>query len=520
MTAAVFFASAFVATNVLNVLKPVEVTNTVTVTRTNVVTRTVDDPAVAATTNLVTRTFKLHHASAADLETRFNNMWTGDFGSLWKIAKVAQSFPEANALMVTAPRAVMNACEAIVRDVDVEPPQVYVEARFVELSNQAFHRLGIDWSMLNGMKGSIAINAGYNERKMEGVSTYDSLTGGYTINAANENGGLNSANLSHVNATIGMSELYVILKALEGSTDARTFSNPKIIVSSGKKATVDMTTKYPNVTVAVKRTINDSTQSIDLDMKMAEIPGRDPLMFAKEAYFSWGISLDVTPRVGTNGLINVQIVPTISSLNTEIEGSGFVQSADSTTMSSKYPVINVQRLLTEFNMASEQTAVIGGLSRTVEEQIDTGIPWLRDWWWIGPRLFGGKERVKTQREIIVFVTVGLVDPRAVRRDEGLPLNAVLGRQYTDGVRREPGERRRVRPEGMDSLDLRSLEEQARDPRRLKRTEEGLLKRFPIPFTKKSPEGVSIDELDVRGAGDATGPREPAGKNPDGNEIAH
>ena len=485
-------------TNVLTVLKPVYVTNTVTtaVTKTNVVTTTITDPKIEATTNLVTRTFKLYNANAADLADKFNAMWTGDFGSLWKISKVAQSFPEANAILVTAPRGVVDACAEIVRDVDVEPPQVYIEARFVELSNQAFHRLGIDWSMLNGMKGSMSLNAGYNERNLEGVSAFNSATGEYTIDTTQANQGRNTANLSYVNATLGMSDLYVVLKALEGSTDARTFSNPKIIVSSGKKATVDMTTKYPNVTVAVKRTINDSTQSIDLDMKMAEIPGQDSLMFAKEAYFSWGIALDVTPRVGTNGLINVEIVPTISSLNTDIESSGFVQSADNTTMSSKYPVINVQRLLTEFNMASEQTAVIGGLSRTVEEQVDTGIPWLRDWWWIGPRLFGGKERVKTQREIIVFVTVGLVDPRNIKRDVGLPLNAVLGKQYTEGIRREPGDRIHQGVQGMDSLDLRSLEEQAHDPRRTNRVERTIYDdvknlpkgkmphSLPMPFTKK------------------------------------
>jgi len=513
MTNLVAAAAAFTATNVLNVLTPVLVTNTVTVTvtKTNTVTEVVKDPRVTATTNLVTRTFKLHNASSDDLAERFNNMWTGDFGSYWKISKVAQSFPEANALMVTAPQSVMDACVDIVRDVDVEPKQVYIEARFVELSNQAFHRLGIDWAMLNGMKGTLGLNSGYNERKMEGVTKYDSATGQYTIDTTAGSGGRNTANLSYVNATLGMSDLYVVLKALEGSTDARTFSNPKIIVSSGKKATVDMTTKYPNVTVSAKRTMNGSdSSSMDIDMKMAEIPGQDTRMFAKEAYFSWGISLDVTPRVTTNGMINVEIVPTISSLNKDddIEPSGFVQASDITgdTPSSKYPVINVQRLLTEFNMASEQTAVIGGLSRTIEQQVDTGIPWLLDWWYIGPRLFGGKERVKTQREIIVFVTVGLVDPRDIRRDAGLPLNAVLGKQYTEGIRHEPGERRRQGIQGMDSLDLRSLEEQAHDPRRTNRVARTIIDdmqdlpkgevpstySFPRPFTKKTEPKPEID----------------------------
>lgn len=431
-----------------------------------------------------TRIFRLNHASAAEVADNFNTMWSGDFGADWKVSKMAVAFPEPNVVMVTAPRLILDACEKSVRELDIEAQQVYIEARFVELGNTASHKLGIDWSMLDGMKGSLGINAGYNERKMEGVSTYNSADNSYTLSSA-ANAGVQKANLSHVNVTLGMSDLYVVLRALEASEDARTFSNPKIIVSSGKKATVDMTTKYPNVTVAVKRTINDSTQSIDLDMKMAAIPGEDSLMFAKEAFFSWGISLDVTPRISTNGLINVTIVPTISSLDTSVESSGFIQSADSTGTSSKYPVINVQRLLTEFNMASGMTAVIGGLSRTVERQVDSGIPWLRDWWWIGPRLFGSKQRIKEQKEIIVFVTVGLVDPRNIAKDAGLPKNAVLGRQYTEDIRREPGDRRR-RTEGIQSLDLRPLEEQYRDPRRTNRVQRVLLDDY-MPFRRETED---------------------------------
>ena len=326
--------------------------------------------------------------------------------------------------------------------------------------------------MLDGMKGGLSLNAGWNERKMEGVTLYKSETGDYTIDTTT-NPNKSTANLSYVNGTIGMDDLYIILHALEKSEDARTFSNPKIIVSSGKKAKVDMTEKYPNVTISAKRTTSGGgSDSLDLSMNMTAIPGEDKFMFAKEAFFSWGIELEVTPRISTNGLINVSIVPTISSRTDWVSAGASDTSKDKDanagTISAKYPVINVQRLITEFAMSSGTTAVIGGLSRTIESQVDSGIPWLRDWWWIGPRLFGSKQRVKEQKEIIVFVTVGLVDPRNVARDVGLPQHAVLGRQYTEDERREPGDRVQTRAEGMQSLDLRALEDQYRDPLRTNR----------------------------------------------------
>ena len=494
--AAIFSASAQADTEA----SAATVTNVVTVVATNYVDEVVKDPKVHATTNLVTRLFHLHNSSSDEVADKFNAMWSGDFGSFWKISKMAQSFPDANAVMVTAPSAVIDACADMVRDIDVEPKQVYIEARFVELSSTALHTFGIDWSMLEGMKGTATLGAGFNGHNVgKGVEEYSrtavdssgttsyKISGGTTSGTAKSFKGDSDGSISHFNGTLDFSEMYLVMSALERENDTRIFSNPRIIVASGRKATVDMTTKYPNVTVAAKRTSNSNSDSLDLDMKMAAIPGEDKFMFAKEAFFSWGIELEVTPRVGTNGMINVTIVPTISSQTDWVTAGASDTSnkrSDSNigSYSAKYPVIDVQRLVTDFVMADGTTAVIGGLSRTVEEQMDSGIPLLRDIPWIGNKLFGGKSRQKVQKEILVFVTVGFANPGALKKDVGLPKNAVLGKEYTEGFRKEPGDRR-AGVAGVTSLDLRSIEEQAADPAWTNKEEKTEF-RFPLPFTKK------------------------------------
>ena len=433
-----------------------------------------------------TRTFKLVHASAEEVAERFNNTWGGDFGITWKIKQIAQAFPEANSVMVTAPGVILEACEKVIRDIDVEAPQVYIEARFVELNNSALHKLGIDWSMLEGMKGTMTVSGGFDERRFKsGISEYKTVTGSSAYDNTSYSASGKRADMSYFNGTLSFSDMSLVLSALERNNDVKIFSNPKIIVSNGRKAMVDMTTKYPNVTVSAKRTLNGNSESLDLAMSMTAIPGKDTLMFASEAFFSWGISLEVTPRIETNGLINVSIVPTISSLDTTYSSSGFVTADDnaeskSPTYSSKYPIIEVQRLVTEFAMSSGTTAVIGGLSKTTEESVDSGIPWLRDWPWIGNKLFGGKSRQKVQKEILVFVTVGIADSKNMPEDVGLPKNAVIGRTYTQGYRQEPGDRTGA-VEGLHSLDLRSLEDQATDPGNTNRPPKSS---FPVPFQKK------------------------------------
>jgi len=440
-----------------------------------------------------TKTFKLEFASAEEVAEKFNSTWSGDFGEQWKISKIAQAFPEANSVMVTAPAAILEACEKVVSDIDVAPVQVYIEARFVELGNTASHKIGIDWSMLGGMRGTANLGGGIEEYSVgRAVKDYTRVTGGsqyehtsYSIGNDLATQGKNGS-LSYFKGTLDFSEMYLVLKALDATEDTKTFSNPKIIVSSGKKAVVDMTTKYPNVQIAAKKTINNNNESVDLDMKMASIPGEDKFMFAKEAFFSWGISLEVTPRIGTNGLINVSIVPTISACRefvTAGTSAGGTAESSSDSYSAKYPIIDVKRLVTEFNLKSGATAVIGGLSKTDEVQVDNGIPLLRDIPWIGPRLFGSLTREKQQREIIVFVTVGLVNPHEIEPDAGLPKNAVLGRQYIKGQKLEPGDRPEKNMEGVESLDMRLLEEQAKDPLMKQKKEDPFTFRKFMPFTK-------------------------------------
>ena len=451
---------------------------------------------VAQQRRIETRTFRLHHLSAVEMASSINQMWSGDFGETWKIQKVAVAFPESNSIMVTAPRTILDACESSIRELDIEAQQVYIEARFVELGNTASHKVGIDWAMLDGMSGTATLGGGVQSYMVgKGVTGYSrsittkadgttmfNVSGSDTMDAnGNTLMGSRDGSISYFNGTLDFSQMALTLRLLDSTEDAKTFSNPKIIVSSGKKATVDMTTKYPNVRVSAKRTdVVGASTALDIASNMEAIPGEDKFMFAREAFFSWGVSLEVTPRIGTNGLINVSIVPTISSREGWVD-TGTGASDDMGTVSAKYPIIKVQRLVSEFNMASGTTAVIGGLSITDERQVDNGIPVLRSIPWIGPRWFGSMIREKVQKEIVVFVTVGLVNPHAILENAGLPKNAVLGRQYVKGQKLEPGDRPEKSMEGIDSLDMRSLEEQAKEPLPPEKSDSA----FFIPFTKDS-----------------------------------
>jgi general secretion pathway protein D len=380
---------------------------------------------------------------------------------------MAVPFVEANSVMVTAPESVLDNCEAMVKRIDRKPRQVYIEARFVELKNRAAYDLGIDWSGIGKLGITASGGAGVSRQRIpNNISEYSQATStgmrGTSQTYKFTKGG--TADNSYFQGMLSLDEMKIILAAFQGSEDVKTFSNPKVIVTSGREAVVDMTTKRPNVILSAKRVLNGNNNTLDVDTQMKEVPGNDNLMFANQSFFSWGVMLSVQPRIMTNELINVSIVPTVSSLGSGGDEYNYVQveSSESDEIPApKFPIIDVQRIVTEFTLKDGQTAVIGGLSKTYEYDYDNGIPYLCDIPWIGNKLFGGKTRKKEQREIIIFVTVGLADPEDIKNETGLPKNAVLGRTYTNGTRLEPGDRTNA-VEGVMSLDLRDLEDRAKE----------------------------------------------------------
>ena len=425
---------------------------------------------------VITKCFQLNHASADDLAALFNANYAPKNPNGTTSRKIANAFAEANTVVVTAHENVINDCAAIVKTVDRAVAQIYIEARFLELSSGASHALGLDWSSLKswgvhaqGIKAGATINNGkaasYGRRLSnmtvtgektsstvdgDGKSTGKDITGAQTttsfeglgpekIESAAEEA-ISAADMGWRNAygfsgQLTADEFSIALSAFESLGEDNWFSNPKIIVANGKLATVDMTTKEPNVTVDANYT-GANSQNMSISTKIETIPGKDPLMFAGEAFFSYGITLSVKPRISPDGLINVEIVPTIS----DIQDYKVVQGASDQSVYTKYPIINVKRLTTNFTMKDGATAVIGGLTRTRESDEDTGIPYLRKIPWIGQWLFGNKVRVKKQNEIIVFVTVGIANPAELPKDIGLPKNAILGREYITGEKLEPGDR--------------------------------------------------------------------------------
>jgi len=431
----------------------------------------------------ITKTFDLKHARADEV----TNLVVSAFGrdAMGKPAVSAVAYNAGNVVIVTATEKQLFECQTMIESIDKPTPQVYIEVRFVELTAAASRQLGMKWDQLKewGVETK-DVSAGIerNKGKMAGftpgaseVRDSSSILPGTGITAADgtfidpvygkqtvntmlvpdkitgaPNAGRTADDMIWKHARGAGGQLSVdgfrlAMSAFEQIDGISIFSNPKIIVANEKEAVIDMTTKLPNLTMTTSRTGTQQDQ-LDISARLEVIPGdkgdRDGKgrgLFAGEAFFSWGISVKVTPRISPAGLITMVVEPSISALNTETPYYVF-SGVDSETPTPQFPIIDMQRMQTVFTMQDGSTAVIGGLTKTTEGSVDSGIPYLRKLPWVGPRVFGWKSREKQQKEIIIFVTVGIADPGNLPEDIGMPKNAILGRDLFTGDLKEPGDR--------------------------------------------------------------------------------
>ena len=419
-----------------------------------VISKTIEIPKV-------TRTFELNFAKATDAAKLFTST-LGNSGS-------ATAFASANVVIVTASEQQLGECEKIIKAIDKQRSQVYIEARFVELSAAASKKLGLKWDAFGGdgvgfnfdgatlgytsdatknkveKSGSTASSSSSANNSLQDLvdnATHDIISD-LTSETILGSGATHSTDTTETHdktraftGALSIDKFSMAINAFEQMDGVSIFSNPKIIVANEETALVDMTTKEPNITVRSSRS-GTSGDQLDITTELSIIPGKiEP--FVGEAFYSYGISLKVTPRISPSGLITVDILPSISERKGYLEINGVGAS----TPTAKYPIINMRRIQTIFTMQSGTTAVIGGLSKTTESSTDSGLPFLREIPWIGPRIFGWKSREKDQREIVIFVTVGIADPIALKEDIGMPKNAVLSRDLMAGKTKEPGDQTR------------------------------------------------------------------------------
>ncbi len=346
----------------------------------------------------------------------------------------------ANALIIKETAQNINTIRQSINSIDKPRPQVFIEAKFVELNDQAIKDIGIAWTTLGGdgrTPGGWNLKAGslewsreenrkwndsretrqeqYDHRNQSdvysedydmdgklvdgGQSIDDSIVRGFNVDQTIVDSF--DKTVSDIRtAVLSASEFNIMLSALKQNSGVSVVSNPKVLVASGETAYILVGTQEPQV-----------KSEYNADQKMTT--------YTLDRYIDVGIKVRVTPVVNTMTNISVRIMPEISDVLEYIKPGGDAQ----------FPRLSTRQVVTDFNLESGKTVAIGGLTKTTDKDQEKKIPILGDIPLIGKYLFRHTFTRKEQDEIIIFVTVAQAKAESLTETRGIPKGGRLIYQY-------------------------------------------------------------------------------------------
>jgi len=276
---------------------------------------------------------------------------------------------------------------------DVNPPQVMIEARFVEI--------GVDDLYSLGMKLNAEVSA-------YGAGTYHS----YPFNKGENNKHIDPfSNMTPYNLGFGVlnfQQFSTVLSAIEQTGSSNTLSSPKITTVSGQEAVIKVVKEYRYPTkydIQTYEELSGDTARTFYVSVPSEFKTRDI-----------GIMLKVTPNIGTDGkTINLTLIPEVSEFDIDKDMYNYGTAAQPYLQ----PFFSVRNCTASIVVNNNDTVVMGGLMKeTVSKTVDR-VPVLGHIPLVG-RLFSRKSDNKVKRNLLIFVTARIIAPtgQKVENDTG------------------------------------------------------------------------------------------------------
>jgi type IV pilus assembly protein PilQ len=250
-----------------------------------------------------------------------------------------------NALIVTDIGTRIERVRAMALRLDKKTPQVEINAKLVDVDKRSIRDLGITWDLIGLNEGDASADFSVSAPTANPVGVVDfSLTG-------------------------TDADLTATLEMLEREDKAHIISNPRITTADNKEAMILVGKKIPLV-------VSDEAGNAITELTTI------------------GIKMSVTPHVNQDNRVTLDLKPEVSDLSAQATVQGGI-------------VIVTSEARTRVIVDNGQTAVIGGLVRTNESSVESGVPYLMDIPLLG-YLFRSTNNVKEERELLIFVTPTIV----------------------------------------------------------------------------------------------------------------
>jgi len=296
-------------------------------------------------------------------------------GSSWEIDY------ERNIILATGTREQLAVLERIIEEYDRHLQQVFIEARFITVSEAAFMQLGALWETGRKVGG-------------EGQNPSDFLGFG----PENIGAGMQETFTS----VLDRDNLSVTLTALEQEGETQTLSAPRLTLINNLPATIsDGKVQYYYEEYQVTQSIQSGDASSNLvSLNTSLVPKGAPKSINS------GVKLDVLASIGGDGQsIYLALSPEV---NQDVKIVTFAEVTDGNkSFEIKLPELRTQSLATRVIVQSGQTVVMGGVLEREQSTYVESVPILGKIPFVGSA-FRRRTEIDKPRYLLIFVTATLV----------------------------------------------------------------------------------------------------------------
>ena len=316
------------------------------------------------------KVYRLKNSSASDIEVALRTFLQEDLSRMIsvlgqsatgaaqtildrEVSIVAES--TSNALLISASPRYFAEVEKLIEELDQPLPQVLVQVVLAEVTLDSNTALGVEWSYSDSV-GNTPFTLGTD----------------YGIADAISEGGFNTA--------ITGSKVNFMLRAFQEDGRLEVLSRPQILTADNVQANISIGQQVPIVT----------------DNRFDSYGNQ----IASYEYQDVGVILTVTPRIGPDGTVKMEVSPEVSQLTS----SGVEVSANISI-----PIISRRTAETTVSVQSGQSVLIGGLISTTDDSRTKKVPWIGNIPVLGA-LFRSKTYETERKELLIILTPQVIMP--------------------------------------------------------------------------------------------------------------
>ncbi|HIT54921.1 TPA: hypothetical protein IAA92_01520, partial [Candidatus Galligastranaerophilus intestinigallinarum] len=261
--------------------------------------------------------------------------------------------------------------ESFIKLHDKKQPMAYIELSLIQLSENGSKAFSSDWMVWTPL-------GGFNFNATSGFSTNQwapTFFKGNSYNVVDDQGEVEYSVYKHK----GWGPIVMSLNYLINNGKGRVLASPKVMVTNGKKSTIDLTTDYVK---SVKREFSTETQSLQAITNVTYEIGSD-----------MGIQVEITPFISPEGYVVMNLKPNYS---TRAGGTD------------DYTLLSRRSLeLENVRVKDGETLVLAGLIQENETNEVTKMPILGDLPVIGT-FFRSTSNIMTKEELVILITPHIV----------------------------------------------------------------------------------------------------------------